>query len=156
MTRSCDGCTLCCDLVSVFEIGKHEFTACPECIMGTGCARQNDKPESCRDYACAWLLGHGTEADRPDEVGYVISQCGFLDMRDILTIHESRTDASKGPVRDVWIAEASRQSRALWIIPRDGHSTFILPHDVELSGQARQALLEYGNVTLRRSVRVTP
>ncbi|MEJ1161952.1 hypothetical protein [Prosthecomicrobium sp. N25] len=53
--RSCGSCTLCCKLMGVREMDKGRGQWCPECLKGTGCRIYATRPQSCRDFACAWL-----------------------------------------------------------------------------------------------------
>jgi hypothetical protein len=74
--RSCGGCTLCCKLVPVEEIGKKAGHRCKHQRHGRGCMIYAVRPISCREWSCMWLTG--TENDkpvdlsRPDHAHYVI------------------------------------------------------------------------------------
>ena len=70
MERKCGDCNRCCDLIGVDELGKPPDTPCNK-LCGTGCSIYGQHPRSCRDYACAWLMGFLREHNRPDELGAV-------------------------------------------------------------------------------------
>ena len=74
--RECGECKECCFAFNVREIGKPEFENCPhECE--NGCSTYPSRPQSCRDFDCAWLSGFFTIAGvganelRPDLTGLV-------------------------------------------------------------------------------------
>lgn len=54
--RSCGECQACCVALAVHEIGKPMYAACgSQCAAG--CAVYPTRPQSCREYACAWKIG---------------------------------------------------------------------------------------------------
>jgi hypothetical protein len=57
--RSCGECTLCCKLLSIPELHKPEAIWCAHCKPGLGCSIYQERPGSCRDFACKWLLDPG-------------------------------------------------------------------------------------------------
>lgn len=78
MRRECGGCTTCCFVVAVDELNKPFRSSCPHTIEGVGCGIWNGPggpggaPEACGAYRCAWAMGFGDEADRPDQSGVLI------------------------------------------------------------------------------------
>jgi len=65
-TRTCGGCTACCTVVAVEELGKPYHCGCVH--QGTQrCWIYDHRPESCRLYECLWLAGMGAAEDRPDQ-----------------------------------------------------------------------------------------
>jgi len=71
--RSCGECSACCRLPEIAEIGKPASTPCKHlCPIGHGCKIYEGRPSTCSNYECAWLLGHGANADRPDRSGVLI------------------------------------------------------------------------------------
>lgn len=99
MSRECGGCTLCCKLVPVRELGKPALQRCKFQVTGKGCRvhQQPEKgfPRSCWLWNCGWLMGApGTEKmSRPDRAHYVIDP-----MADFV-----RQDGEPVPVMQVWI-----------------------------------------------------
>lgn len=67
--RNCGSCTLCCTLTYVPELGKPERVTCEHCDRG--CRIYEGRPESCKQYACAWLTGDMSEDMRPDKAGFI-------------------------------------------------------------------------------------
>ena len=84
--RSCGECDLCCIVHGVpgtTEAGER----CPLMRSGTvsvlhpdgetthhpqrGCMMYTGRPRMCATWFCAWLLGLGTEDDRPDRIGVI-------------------------------------------------------------------------------------
>lgn len=75
MNRSCGGCTLCCKLLPVKEIGKGANTRCKHQQTGVGCRVYNTSPMplSCRVWTCRWLSDPKTaNLSRPDRSRYVL------------------------------------------------------------------------------------
>jgi hypothetical protein len=75
--KSCDGCTLCCRLIAVAEIGLPSFTRCQHersfPYAGTpGCAVYDRRPQSCRVWSCQYLLEGWPDDLRPDRCGVVV------------------------------------------------------------------------------------
>lgn len=99
--RQCGGCTLCCKLVPVEEIGKAAGHRCKHQRHGRGCMIYAVRPVSCREWSCMWLIGteDGSPVDlsRPDHAHYVIdtvpdiiratnNDTGKVDQIDVLQI----------------------------------------------------------------------
>jgi len=57
-------------VLAVLEIRKSERVACPH--DEGSCAIYSCRPPSCHGYVCAWLLGWGDDADRPDKLGLIV------------------------------------------------------------------------------------
>lgn len=76
--RSCGGCTACCQIVPVRELGTKAFEGCPHTrdflhAAGPGCAIYERRPHSCRSWSCGWLENVDWEDDlRPDRCGVVL------------------------------------------------------------------------------------
>ena len=65
--RQCGGCTLCCKVLAIRELGKPSGAWCPHCTPGTGCKIYDTRPEECRTFSCGWLLDTELPEDwRPD------------------------------------------------------------------------------------------
>lgn len=76
IVRSCGPCRLCCTLFPVHPLHKAAGHPCRHENLdpdGPGCAivGRSERPDECGLYACAWLSGLGSEADRPDAIGYL-------------------------------------------------------------------------------------
>ncbi len=47
---------MCCKLLGIVELAKPHQAACPNCDAGKGCRIYVDRPASCRNFVCAYLL----------------------------------------------------------------------------------------------------
>ena len=67
MSRTCGDCTACCKILGVEELDKPAGTQCVHCDPGKGCKIYEQRPATCREFACTWLQ-HGNLPDelRPD------------------------------------------------------------------------------------------
>jgi hypothetical protein len=54
--RSCDGCTLCCKVMSVYELEKPPAAWCIHCREGVGCSIYDSRPTECRQFFCGYLV----------------------------------------------------------------------------------------------------
>jgi hypothetical protein len=70
--RACGECRACCTTCAVNELDKPLNTPCVHLVQ-IGCGIYERRPQSCRDYDCAWLHGHFGIEDRPDKTGIVWS-----------------------------------------------------------------------------------
>ncbi len=72
--RVCGGCSLCCTVLRVDELGKLGGEPCVHQRTGAhgGCSIHPTRPGICRAYRCLWLRGALDDADRPDRLGAVL------------------------------------------------------------------------------------
>jgi hypothetical protein len=73
--RQCGGCTLCCKLMPVRELGKAANERCQHQRTGKGCAvyQKEGFPSSCALWSCKWLVDpEASGLSRPDRARYVI------------------------------------------------------------------------------------
>ncbi len=74
--RSCGGCTLCCKLLAVNELGKLAGQHCQHQSAAKGCKVYHDSrrmPGSCRLWNCQWIIGQlPRDLRRPDRAHYVV------------------------------------------------------------------------------------
>ena len=77
-TRRCDGCSLCCTALEVFDLpgGKPMGQRCPALDACGRCEVYASRPETCRVFYCAWRLSEPLELDVPDELRP--ADCGFV------------------------------------------------------------------------------
>jgi hypothetical protein len=72
--RGCDGCTLCCKLLGIAELGKPKGVWCGHCDIGVGCRIYAMRPPSCGEFHCGFLtLGTLKEAWRPSKCKIVVA-----------------------------------------------------------------------------------
>jgi hypothetical protein len=76
--KTCGGCTACCQIIPVKELGTKPFQGCPHVRSvihagGPGCGIYPDRPRSCSEWRCGWLENEDWEDDlRPDRCGFVV------------------------------------------------------------------------------------
>jgi len=56
LDRNCGGCTMCCKLLRVEELGTPPLSWCPHCVATSGCGIYADRPTECRQFYCEYLL----------------------------------------------------------------------------------------------------
>lgn len=83
--RLCESCMACCTYFKITPMKKGPLEHCLHAdiklhskLSFTGnsscgnCGIYKTRPQVCRDYKCAWLLGYGDNEDRPDKSGMII------------------------------------------------------------------------------------
>src|SRR5258708_31673087 len=53
--RSCGGCTLCCKILAIEELGKPHGIWCQHCKPGQGCGIYATRPAECGSFNCGYL-----------------------------------------------------------------------------------------------------
>jgi hypothetical protein len=64
----CGSCTLCCKLLEIGELEKPKDHWCTHCTPGSGCRIYENRPASCRDFACLWLQSQEEAKPLPPEL----------------------------------------------------------------------------------------
>lgn len=83
--RTCGSCTLCCKLMGVPELKKPPARWCASCDQGTGCTVYAERPPSCRNFQCFWLMDENfPEEFRPDRIHALAA---FNDTPDSCVLH---------------------------------------------------------------------
>ncbi len=74
MFRECGECTVCCTWL-IGDSFAWEFGAGKTCkfLECNGCGVHKARPESCRDYQCAWSQHLLPEEMRPDKCEFLVS-----------------------------------------------------------------------------------
>lgn len=70
--RECGGCTACCKTHPLKSIQKPQNTWCSDCLKGKGCKIYATRPSGCAEFKCQWLMGYGSDSERPDKVRVVL------------------------------------------------------------------------------------
>lgn len=114
--RTCGGCTACCRVLPVVEVGTKGYQPCPHLRgvlerAGPGCGIYENRPPSCRVWRCGWLENADWEDElRPDRCGFIVDE--VLDM--------IRLDGVELPAAQIWALpgheEAYREQPALAVI----------------------------------------
>jgi hypothetical protein len=70
----CNGCTVCCEVIAVHELGKPFYARC-EHQREDSCGTYESRPQGCRDFVCSWAAGFlgDSESWRPDALGILFS-----------------------------------------------------------------------------------
>ena len=64
---------LCCKVPAVHELRKPAGVYCTHCVIGGGCKIYPDRPASCRDFMCGWLVNPHLGPDlKPDQCHVVL------------------------------------------------------------------------------------
>lgn len=71
-SRTCGGCTACCKVLPVAELGKPSGQWCRHCIKKRGCRMYTNRPRGCIEFRCQWLTGAFDDSERPDKVRVVV------------------------------------------------------------------------------------
>jgi hypothetical protein len=73
--KSCGSCTKCCKLMGIAELKKPAWTECSHVAPGIGCRIYPDRPRSCRQFICGWLLDPGMGPElKPDQCHVIFHQ----------------------------------------------------------------------------------
>lgn len=72
--RSCGECDACCVWLDVEDegIAHTRGVRCPRLGDDGKCQSYDERPRTCRDFECLWLVGFGGEEDRPDRLGVIL------------------------------------------------------------------------------------
>ena len=71
--KSCGSCTLCCKVMGIPEIKKRAWEQCSHVGDGVGCKIYSERPMSCRQFICGWLLDPNMGPDLKPEVCHVVT-----------------------------------------------------------------------------------
>ena len=115
LPRACGSCTLCCAIFGVPEIAKPIYEPCLQ-RTAQGCAIHADRPQSCRNFECFWLMDDSFPEDmRPDLCGVVVS---WNEDHDSVVLHldPERPDAlSESPGAD-WLGVLLRVYDPVFVV----------------------------------------
>ncbi|HZK82419.1 MAG TPA: hypothetical protein VFC46_15160 [Humisphaera sp.] len=78
--HSCGGCTVCCHVMGLQDLGKPFYARC-EHVIAQGCGIYTTRPKSCQDFVCSWAAGLIGDAEtwRPDRSGLLFFLRRFSD-----------------------------------------------------------------------------
>ncbi|HMN37221.1 MAG TPA: YkgJ family cysteine cluster protein [Hyphomicrobium sp.] len=95
--RSCEGCTMCCKLLSIEVLDKPRGIWCPHCDKKKGCTIYEDRPIACRTFYCGYRRIAGLdERWKPSHAKFLVN---YESAHNRIAIH---ADASRP---DAWRAE---------------------------------------------------
>jgi hypothetical protein len=130
--RGYDGCTLCCKLLGIAELGKPKGVWCGHCDIGVGCRIYAMRPPSCGEFHCGFLtLGTLKEAWRPSKCKIVVAaEAGGR--RLAAYVDPGRPDAWKAEPYYSQLKEWARLARPQ---KKPGCGLYRPPNDRDLAGQ---------------------
>lgn len=127
--RSCGSCTMCCKTMRVTELDKPRDKWCTHCDVGKGCRIYEERPTSCREFVCVYLLD-GTLGDhwKPSHARMVLSNRTDSVLRVLVDPDRPDTWRKQPYYADLkkWAANAVRQ-KSIVLIQVGDLMTAILP-----------------------------
>jgi hypothetical protein len=72
--RSCGTCSMCCKVYSIRELNKPAGQWCIHAVRGSGCTIHANRPRSCREFFCSWLVDPNLGPEwKPEVSRFVLS-----------------------------------------------------------------------------------
>lgn len=87
----CDGCTACCDILTIEAIGKKAHTKCKYCD-GSKCTIYSERPDVCKNFTCAYLAGNWRIELRPDQCGVMIYNDSVKGYQALMFVEPNQVD----------------------------------------------------------------
>jgi hypothetical protein len=140
-SRSCGTCNLCCKVYSIKELSKPAGRWCSHCVRGTGCGIHPDRPRSCSEFFCSWLVDPNLGPEWKPEVCRFVLSADAAHRAIMVTVDPGRPRAWK---REPYYAVLKKFSEVFFrinqkvLVSLNGHVTVILPdRDVPVGAIAR-------------------
>jgi hypothetical protein len=147
--RSCGTCNLCCKVYSIKELAKPAGRWCSHCVRGTGCGIHPDRPRSCREFFCSWLVDPNLGPEWKPEVSRFVLSADATHRAIMVTVDPGRPLAWK---RAPYYAVLKQFSEVFFridqkvLVSLSGQVTVVLPdRDVPLG-----ALMPGDEIVIRR------
>lgn len=83
--------------MAVPELYKTAWVDCPNCAIGKGCKVYPDRPESCRDFMCAWLMAPYMGEELKPERCHVVFSMPYDDHTIVANCDPRAPDAWRKP-----------------------------------------------------------
>ena len=84
--KPCNGCTVCCEVYEIAELGKLPNTVCKHGTRN-GCAAYGDRPLVCQGFFCVWQkLSYWPDFMWPKRSGFVLT-LSFIENRAAIAVH---------------------------------------------------------------------
>ena len=156
--RDCDGCTMCCKLLSIAELDKPRAAGCPQCDRKRGCKIYESRPEVCRAFHCGWRrIADLDERWKPSHSKILIN---YEDAHKRIAVHvdPDRPDAWRvEPFYSTikrWSGQAEAEGGTL-VVWAGGRVTVVTPHLERDLGSVRddQFILPVMTTTARGPLR---
>lgn len=107
-TRPCGECSACCTTLEVPAAQTKVGETCQHVAPGCGCSIYASRPKDCREYACAWKLGLGSQEQRPDKVGFTMTAARpGLGLHPAWLVHELWKGAASTPEAQAFLQQVA-------------------------------------------------
>ena len=93
--RNCDGCALCCMVLSIQEINKPQGKWCDHCSTRRSCDIYETRPDECRKFHCGYLTIPELDESWKPSKSKIILVAELDGNRGAAHVHPSRPDAWK-------------------------------------------------------------
>jgi hypothetical protein len=94
--RTCESCTVCCNIYAIPEINKTEYEHCKHCDVGKGCNIQEAKPKQCSQYYCGWrIFSYLDQSMKPSKSGLVLHVEPIEETKGLLLKWKATRDGEK-------------------------------------------------------------
>jgi hypothetical protein len=91
LTRSCEGCDLCCIAPGISEMGKPPGERCSNLCgaPGSSCSIYTSRPKVCIDFYCLWRVTEAILPDwlRPADCGFMLGFNRTDEWPGVITVH---------------------------------------------------------------------
>lgn len=156
MSRECDGCSMCCKVISIKELDKPAGTWCRHCSTQNSCDIYTTRPDLCRHFICGYIafddLG---EEWRPDRAKFVLA----IQEAGRMTIHVDpdfpyawREEPYHSKLRE-WAAAAVLKGSQIVVSVAD-HVHMIFPdRDVDLGPMRDNQMIKKWHVSTPMGIR---
>jgi hypothetical protein len=138
--RNCDGCAMCCKLLSIEELDKPLVQWCPHCVKHQRCGIYERRPPSCAAFHCGYLFNAGLgDHWKPSKCKMVVSYEHDAN-RVAIHVDPGRGDAWRNEpflseIRQ-W-ATAAAEERGQVIVWQGANAIAVLPDRTKLLGEVR-------------------
>jgi hypothetical protein len=128
--RSCGTCTLCCKVYSIKELSKPAGRWCTHCVRGSGCGIHPNRPRSCREFFCSWLVDPNLGPEWKPEVSRFVLSADATHRAILVTVDPGMPLAWK---RKPYYAVLKLFSEVFFrinqkvLVNLNGHITVVLP-----------------------------
>ncbi len=134
--RNCDGCTLCCKVLSIAALDKPQGQWCPHCAVGRTCNIYGSRPDECRTFECSYLVDPRLDPAWEPRRSRIVLVCEAGTNRIVAHVDTSRPDAWRRAPYYAQLKAWSRQAvsaRGQVVVYVGRRATVILPdRDVDV------------------------
>jgi hypothetical protein len=128
--RSCGTCSMCCKVYSIKELSKPAGQWCIHAVRGSGCSIHPNRPRSCREFFCSWLVDPNLGPEWKPEVSRFVLSADATHQAIMVTVDPGRPLAWK---REPYYAVLKQFSEVFFrinqkvLVNLNGHITVVLP-----------------------------